>query len=239
MARAKQRLAGAGRTDQQQAARDAAAEPLEFTGIAQEFDDLLQIELGLVDAGHVLEGDAAVRLGQKLGARLAEAERLAAGALHLAREENPHADQRDKRQPGDQQRHEPGHVLGLRPRRDRNALVVEALNERRVARRISLEGAAVGEGAVDFGALDQNIAHAALIDLVEQLREGNVLRGRVLARVLKQREQRQQQQDDDDPQGEIAKIGVHRVSLTGVPPAPDGSLVPANRGGFTSRILAM
>ena len=100
MARAKQRLAGAGRADQEQAARDAAAEPLEFTGIAQEFDDLLQIKLGLVDAGHVLEGDAAVRLGQKLGAALAKAERLAAGALHLVRQENPHADQRHERQPG-------------------------------------------------------------------------------------------------------------------------------------------
>ena len=97
-----QRLAGAGRADQQHAARNAAAEPLEFAGIAQEFDDLLQIVLGLVDAGDVLEGDAAMRFGQKLGARLAEAQRLAAGALHLPRQENPHADQRDERQPGDQ-----------------------------------------------------------------------------------------------------------------------------------------
>ena len=107
-----QRLAGAGRADQQQAARDAPAEPLEFAGIAQEFDDLLQVELGLVDARHVLEGHAAVRLGQKLGAALAEAERLAAGALHLPRQENPHADQRHERQPRNQQRNEPGHVLG-------------------------------------------------------------------------------------------------------------------------------
>ena len=124
-----QRLAGAGRADQQQAARNAAAEPLEFARVAQELDDLLQIELGLVDAGHIVEGDAAMRLGQKLCARLAEAERFAAGALHLSRQENPHADQRDEGQPGDQQRHEPGHILGLRPRRNRDALVVEALNQ--------------------------------------------------------------------------------------------------------------
>ena len=63
-----QRLAGAGRADQQQTARNAPAEPLEFAGVAQKFDDLLKIQLGLVDAGHILEGDAAVRLGQKLGA---------------------------------------------------------------------------------------------------------------------------------------------------------------------------
>ena len=63
---------------------------------------------------------------------------------------------------------------------------------------------------------------AALIDLAEQLRERDVLRGGTLARILEQREQRQQQQDDDDPEGEIAQIGIHRVSLTGVPPVADG-----------------
>ena len=73
-----QRLAGAGRTDQQHAARNLAAEALELARVAQEFDDLLQILLRLVDAGDVLEGDAAMRLGQQLRARLAEAERLAA-----------------------------------------------------------------------------------------------------------------------------------------------------------------
>ena len=73
-----QRLAGAGRADEQHAARNLAAEPLELAGVAQELDDLLQVLLGLIDAGDVLEGDAAMRLGQKLRARLAEAERLAA-----------------------------------------------------------------------------------------------------------------------------------------------------------------
>ncbi len=121
---------------------------------------------------------------------------------------------RDERQPGNQQRHEPRHVVAQRTRRDRHALVIEALHQRRVARRIALEGAAVGEVAVDFGALDQDVTDAALVDLVEQLREGNVLRGGVLARILKQREQCKQQQDNDDPQGEIAQIGVHLMSLT-------------------------
>ena len=62
---------------------------------------------------------------------------------------------------------------------------------------------------MDLRALDQNVAHAALLDLVEQLREGDVLRRRALARILEQREQRQQQEDDDHPEGEIAQIGVH------------------------------
>ena len=149
-----QRLAGARRADQQHAARNASAQALEFSGIAQEFDDLLQILLGLVDAGDVLEGDAAMRLGQKFRARLAEAERLAARALHLPRQENPHADQRDERQPRDQQRDEPRHVVLLRARGDRHALGVELLHQAGIVRRVGLEAGAVGEGAVNFRPLD-------------------------------------------------------------------------------------
>ena len=204
-----QRLAGAGRADEQHAARNLAAEPLEFSGVAQELDDLLQVLLGFVDARDVLEGDAAVRLGQKLCPRLAEAERLAAGALHLPGQENPHADQRDERQPRQQQRHEPRHVVLLGARGDRDALAVEALDQGRIRRGIGLEAAAVGEVAVDFRALDQDVANAALLHLVEELRERDFLRLGPLARVLEQGEQRQQQQDDDDPKGEVAQICVH------------------------------
>ena len=88
-----QGLAGARRADQQHALGNAAAQALEFLRIAQEVHDFLQIVLGLVHAGDVFKGDAALALGQQLGARLAEAHRLAAARLHLAQEEHPHADQ--------------------------------------------------------------------------------------------------------------------------------------------------
>ncbi len=202
-----QRLAGAGRPDQQHAARDAPAEPLEFSGIAQEFDDLLEILLGLVDAGDVLEGDAPMRLGQKLGAALAEAKRFSAGALHLPGQEYPYADQGDEGQPRDQQRHEPGDVVRLRTRRDGYALAVEPLDQAGIIGRIGVEGpsaARLREGAVDLRTLDDDIAHIALVDFGEQLREGDVLRGRARARILKQREEGEQQKDNDHPEGEIA-----------------------------------
>ena len=208
-----QRLAGAGRADQQHAARNPSAEALEFAGIAQELDDLLQVLLGLVDARDVLERDAAMRLGQHLGARLAKAHRLAGAALHLPRQEDPHADQRDERQPGDQQRDEPRHVVAGRLRGDRDLAVIEALDQRRIVRRIGLEAGAVGEGAVDLRPLDHDVANVVLVDLAQQLRERNVLRGRALTRILEKREQCQQQQDNDDPEGEIAQIGVHRSSF--------------------------
>ena len=46
-------LAGARRSDQQHAARDARAERLELVRVLQELDDLDQLFLGFVDPGHV------------------------------------------------------------------------------------------------------------------------------------------------------------------------------------------
>ena len=94
-----QRLAGAGRADQQHALGDLAAEPLELLRVLQELDDLLQFALGLVDAGDVVERHAALLLGQHAGARLAEAHGAAAARLHLAHEEHPDADQQQHREP--------------------------------------------------------------------------------------------------------------------------------------------
>ena len=53
--------------------------------------------------------------------------------------------------------------------------VIEALDQRRVVRRIGLEAAAIGEGAVDVRSLDRDVADAALVDLGQELREGDVL----------------------------------------------------------------
>ena len=50
-------LAGARRPHQQHALRDLAAELLELLRLLEELDDLLQLDLRLVDAGDVLEGD--------------------------------------------------------------------------------------------------------------------------------------------------------------------------------------
>ena len=52
-----QRLARAGRADEQHALRDAPADGREAVGMTEEVDDLLHFVLGLVDAGDVLERD--------------------------------------------------------------------------------------------------------------------------------------------------------------------------------------
>ena len=205
-----QRLAGAGRADQQHAARNAAAEPLEFLRVAQEFDDLLQILLGLVDAGDILEGDAAMRLGQQLGPRFAEAERLAARALHLPRQEDPHADERNDRQTVDQQGQQPAIAVRRRPGVDRHAVLDQLLHERGVVRRIGREGLVVLQMPRNLVADDRHIANLARLDVAEELAEADaVLRSRVLAGIIEQHHQRHDEQEDDDPEREISKIRMH------------------------------
>ena len=75
-----QSFAGAGRTDQQHAFRDAPAELLEFLRLAQEVDDLLQFFLGFLDAGDVFERHFFLLRGVQTGAALAEAEGFVAAA---------------------------------------------------------------------------------------------------------------------------------------------------------------
>jgi hypothetical protein len=102
-----QRLAGAGRADQQQAARNAAAELLELVRVLQEVHDFLDLFLGLVAAGHVGKGDGVVVLVEHARLGLAEAEGAAlAAALHLAHEVHPHADQQQHGAPAHEQRHQ-------------------------------------------------------------------------------------------------------------------------------------
>src|SRR3546814_15467108 len=99
------------RADQQTALRDLAAEALELLRVAQELDDLLQLLLGLVYAGDVVEGDATDLLGQQARLRLAEAHGLAAAALPLAHEETPHPAQQQPGRPGESQAGKEGGVL--------------------------------------------------------------------------------------------------------------------------------
>ena len=62
-----QRLAGSRGADEQHALGDPAAERRESLGFAQEVDDLLDLVLGLVDAGDVLEGDDVVAACRRRG----------------------------------------------------------------------------------------------------------------------------------------------------------------------------
>ena len=108
-----QRLAGAGRPDEQHAARDARAERVELLRVLEELDDFLELGLGLVDAGDVAERDDGLVAEEHPGAALAEAERLVIGALGLAHHEQDEPDDHDQRQQAGDEDAEPRRVRGL------------------------------------------------------------------------------------------------------------------------------
>src|SRR5262249_48938625 len=93
---------------------------------------------------------------------------------------------------------------------------------------------------VDLRALDQDVADATLLDLIEELRERDFLRLRPLAGILEQREQCQQQEDDYDPKGKIAQIRIHSTCslCPACPPAlprwAGKSMMVTGHGRFTS-----
>ena len=92
-----QRLAGAGRADQQHALGDARAQRGELLRLLQELDHLLQLLLGLLGAGHVGKGHRRLVAGEHARPALAEGEGLVAGALRLAQDEDEEAGQQHDR----------------------------------------------------------------------------------------------------------------------------------------------
>jgi len=99
-----QRLAGAGRADQQHAFRDLRAEALIALRCLEEAHDLDQLGFGFLDARHVVETDLDVLLAVDASAVLAEREGLPDAALHQpSRREAPdqHHDA-DRQHPPDQ-----------------------------------------------------------------------------------------------------------------------------------------
>jgi hypothetical protein len=98
----KQRLARSRRPHHEHALGNATAEARELLRILEEGDDLLDLVLGLLDAGDIGEGHLLLVLGQQLGLRLAEAHGLAAAHLKLAHEEQEHDRDHQNRQPGDE-----------------------------------------------------------------------------------------------------------------------------------------
>ena len=93
-----QRLAGAGRADQQHALGDACAERGELLRLLEELDDLLQLLLGFLGAGHVGEGHGRLVAGEHPRPALAEGHGLVVGALRLAQDHQEQAADQQERQ---------------------------------------------------------------------------------------------------------------------------------------------
>jgi hypothetical protein len=137
--------------------------------------------------------------------------------LHLAHEEDPHADQQQHREPRHQDAEQRRHVLVDRRCGDQDARVDQPADEARVGGRVRGEGTAIGEMAGDRVALDRDVGDLAAIDVGHEI-------GKCQSRLraagrggLKEIEQRDKQQADDDPQGQIFAEIIHRQGLS-LPP---------------------
>ena len=192
-----ERLARAGRPDEQHPLRDAAAEARELLRVLQERDDLFELVLRLLDARDVVEGDALLVLVEETRARLAEAHRLAAACLHLSDEEDPEPDQDDEGHPPDQHLL-PDRRLALRPRGDLDALLLELRNERVVDRGdVRRELAVVLVLAADVALFHRDARDLAGLELRDEVAVGDLLRCRLA--LTQDRDEQQDHHQQDDP----------------------------------------
>jgi hypothetical protein len=155
---------------------DLAAQALEFLGILEELDDLLEFLLGFVDPGHVLEGGLLLVGGEQLGLGLAEAHGLGATGLHLPEEHEPQPNQDQERRPHQQAGQQPtvGRLLdldddvGLPQLRD-EVVIPGVVGEVVVAGSAHRTLLGFGGPDVDFLALDEDAIHLAGGHLVQEV----------------------------------------------------------------------
>ncbi len=101
-----QRLARSRRSDKQHALRNSPAQLLKLLRIFQELNNFLQLFLGLVRSGDVLERGFLLLRGEQPRAGLAKAQCLVSARLHLPHQEQAEAHQKNQRR-GVQQDQQP------------------------------------------------------------------------------------------------------------------------------------
>src|SRR5262245_8573671 len=203
-------LAGAGRTDEEHALGNLAAELLELGRVFQELDDLAELLLGLVHTGHVLERDLVLLLRDQTRPRLAKRERLGACALQLAHEEDPDGDEEQHRDPL-QENGVPGIVV-RRLDLDPNAFVPERFHEIRILGGKGLERRAVTQATVHRVAPERDLLDLVGVDFLQKIGEDDLAARRLLG--LEEVEQEDDDQADHHPQGEVLIEAVHREKYT-------------------------
>src|SRR5215472_1204892 len=203
-----QRLARSGRPHHQNALGDATAELGEFFRVLEKSDDLLELFLGLINAGDVSEGNLVVALGEQLGFRLAKGHRFAAGALQLPHEEDEEEEEEDDRHPLAQDG-QPDAVLLLLLVLEVDLLIAQKLHHRGVGGRSG--GAkllvAVGEGTRVDVALDRNASDLLVLDFREELGERRLLD--LLGAVGEEIVERDEKDDQNDPEADRLVARTH------------------------------
>ena len=125
------------------------------------------------DPRHILEGHLTALIGHELGPAFPEGKRFAAAALHLTHEENPYPQQKQHGEPGDEQIHIPGGLLGGLGL-DADALFAEGRNQFRVFRGEGPEAGATAVDAPNIIPLNGHLLHLSFGHLVEKFAEADL-----------------------------------------------------------------
>ena len=198
------------RADQQRALGDLAAKLLELAGVLEELNDLVQLFLGLVDTGHIVERDLVLIFGQQPRLGLAKAHGPARAALHLTHEEDIDADQQQDRQGVEEQAHrrDAARRLDLNVR----AAGLQALDQFILVHRgDDIVAFAAGVLSLDHIITEHSRLDLAAIHLAEQLRIADLAdRARLGARVHGAVDPKQDH-NNDTPDGQITQIHGGRL----------------------------
>jgi hypothetical protein len=172
--------------------------------------------LGLLDAGDVLERDLLAGGVEQLGLALAEGEGLVAAGLHLAHEEDPqHHDEQDGG-PGEEHGEERvvPRLLGL----DHHVGPLEVLHQVGVFGQLHAELLSVrvlrpsAEGAGELLAADGHLRHLALLHLLHELGEVQLLL--VGPPVLEGVPEQDHHHEDGHPQKQGLERGIQCVATS-------------------------
>ena len=210
-----ERLAGAGGTHHERAARDAAAQALELAGVAQELDELLHVFLGLVHPGDVGEGGLDLIFGEQPRLALAERHRPAApagAALHLAHEEHEHGNDDEDGEAGDQKLRPDALLLRLLAD-DLDVVVVEVVEQLGIIDVWPHDEELLAVLAMDddLQPLELDGFHLPRTHGAQEGGVGHLLRIAADAEVVEDREQHGQ---DDEPQEYVLAHVVQWLALT-------------------------
>ena len=129
-----QRLAGSGRSKEQDALGNPGSQIVELLRVFQKFDDFLQFFLRFFGSGHFSESHLDFFLIVQLGAAFAERHHLAAPALGLLHDKEPHPDEQQHGQQRGEQRRPPRWLRRLF-RFDVNLLLAQGIDQRRIVGR--------------------------------------------------------------------------------------------------------
>ena len=213
-----QGLTGTGRADEQDALGNAPAKTGELARIGEEVDDFGKFFLGFVHTGHVIERDLTLLLIEHTGPGTAKGHGTARSALHLAHEENPHADKQQHGEPRHQQGHVPRGVLDrLGP--DFDLLGNEFIHKAGIVGDVNLERFAVGRFPGKGIPLNNHLGHFTLGGLTQEFTVRHARLGRML-RLAKQVEHNDHSQGDDPPEHEIPRKLIQKLPPYG-PAAPN------------------